>query len=134
MPTNNSKVWIGKMKTKTYFVLFFQKLSISNFQYKKITWGKNTFFCKNVLLYTINFLSILLKIIIIKFSCILKIVSRNTFLNLNLTVLPILLELLRAATNYSMVLRSLPLSLIRAIYPLSPHKTDRVAKILRPSP
>ena len=40
---------------------------------------KNTFFLKNVLLYTINNISKVLEIIIIKFSCILKTMSRNTF-------------------------------------------------------
>ena len=35
-------------------------------------------FCKNVLLYTINNISMVLEIIIIKFSCILKIMFRNT--------------------------------------------------------
>ena len=39
---------------------------------------KNTFFCKDVLLNTINNISIVLEIIIIKFSCILKMISRNT--------------------------------------------------------
>ena len=36
-------------------------------------------FCKNVMLYTINYISMVLKIIIIKLTCILKIMSRNTF-------------------------------------------------------
>ena len=40
---------------------------------------KNTFFCKHVLIYTINNISMVLEIIIIKFSCILKMMSRNTF-------------------------------------------------------
>ena len=40
---------------------------------------KHIFFCNNVLLYTINNISMVLKIIISKFSCILKMMSRNTF-------------------------------------------------------
>ena len=40
---------------------------------------KHVFFCKTVLLYTINNISMVLEIIIIKFSCILKIVSSDTF-------------------------------------------------------
>ena len=43
---------------------------------KKITWGKKW---KNLLLYSINNTSMAFEIIIIKFSCILKIMSRNTF-------------------------------------------------------
>ena len=39
----------------------------------------NTFFCKNVLLYTINSISMVLEIITCKYSCILKFRSRNTF-------------------------------------------------------
>ena len=49
--------------------------------------GKKTFFCKNVLLYTINKPPVVLKIIISYFSYILKIMSRNTFPEPNLTVL-----------------------------------------------
>ena len=41
--------------------------------------SKNTFFCKNVLLYTINNNSRVLEIIISKLSCILKMMFRNTF-------------------------------------------------------
>ena len=40
---------------------------------------KKHIFCKNVLLYTINNISMVLEIVIIKFSCILKMMSRNTF-------------------------------------------------------
>ena len=40
---------------------------------------KNIFLCKNVLLYTIINISMLLEIIVNKFSSILKIMSRNTF-------------------------------------------------------
>ena len=40
---------------------------------------KTHFFCKNVLLYTINNISMVLEIIIIEFSCILIMMSRNTF-------------------------------------------------------
>ena len=40
---------------------------------------KNIFFLKNVLLYTIINISMLLEIIISKFSCILKMMSRNRF-------------------------------------------------------
>ena len=48
-------------------------------QCKKINMRKKTFFCKNVLLYTINNISMAMNINISKFSCILKIISRNTF-------------------------------------------------------
>ena len=48
-------------------------------QYNKITWGKTHFFSKNLLLYTINNISMVLEIIIIKFSCILKTMSKITF-------------------------------------------------------
>ena len=47
---------------------------------KKLHEEKNTFFGKNVLLYTINNIAMVLEIIIFKFSCILKILSRNTFI------------------------------------------------------
>ena len=40
---------------------------------------KTHFFCKNVLLYTIINISMVLEIIISKFFCILKMTSRNTF-------------------------------------------------------
>ena len=40
---------------------------------------KKYFFCKNVVLNTINTTSMVLEIIINKFSCILKMMSRNTF-------------------------------------------------------
>ena len=40
---------------------------------------KTQFFLKNVLLYTINNISVVLEILIIKFSCILKMLSRYTF-------------------------------------------------------
>ena len=40
---------------------------------------KKTFCCKNVLLYTINNISMVFEIIISKFSLILKIMYRNTF-------------------------------------------------------
>ena len=46
----------------------------------KISYMRKTYFYfKNVLLNTINNISMLLEIIIIKFSCILKMMSRNTF-------------------------------------------------------
>ena len=41
--------------------------------------SENTFFCKNVFLYTINNISMVLQIIIIKSCCILKTMSRNSF-------------------------------------------------------
>ena len=40
---------------------------------------KKHFFCKNVLLSTITIISMVLEIIIVTFSCILIIMSRNTF-------------------------------------------------------
>ena len=40
---------------------------------------QNTFFSKNVLLYTINNISMVFKIIISYFSCILKMMYNNTF-------------------------------------------------------
>ena len=40
---------------------------------------KKFFFCKNVLLYTINNIDMVLEIIISKFSCIWKMMSSNTF-------------------------------------------------------
>ena len=46
--------------------------------WKKIHEKKHIFFCKNVLLFTINNISMVLEITIIKFSCILKTMSRNT--------------------------------------------------------
>ena len=49
-------------------------------QSKKFTWGKKHIsFCKNLLLYTINNISMILEINILQFSCILKMMSRNTF-------------------------------------------------------
>ena len=48
---------------------------------------EKTHFCKNALLYTLNGISMVLEIIIIKSSCILKIRLEILFLNLNLTVL-----------------------------------------------
>ena len=49
------------------------------FYVKFLTWGENTFFCKTVLLYTINNPSVVMEIIISKFSYSLKIRSGNTF-------------------------------------------------------
>ena len=46
-------------------------------QYKKKLHEEKTHFCKNVFLYTMNNISMELAIIIIKFSCILKMMSRN---------------------------------------------------------
>ena len=66
------------IKTRLKRTLFRQLQRTIN-QYKKFTWEKITFFCKNVLLYTINNISMVLEIIIIKLSCILKIMSRSTF-------------------------------------------------------
>ena len=40
---------------------------------------KNKSFCNHVLIYTLNNVSMVLEIIIIKFSCIFKMMSRNTF-------------------------------------------------------
>ena len=58
---------------------FFRQLKMTINQCKNITWGKNTFFRKNILLYTINNISMVLEIIIYKYSCILKTMFRNTF-------------------------------------------------------
>ena len=41
--------------------------------------SKTTFYCKNVLLNTINNICMVLEIIIIKCICTLKMMSRNTF-------------------------------------------------------
>ena len=45
---------------------------------KKIHEEKTHFFCKNLLLFTINNISMVLEITIIKFSCILKMIPRIT--------------------------------------------------------
>ena len=42
------------------------------------TGEKNTFFCKNILLYTTNNRSVVVEIFVIKFSYSLKMMSRNT--------------------------------------------------------
>ena len=47
-------------------------------QCENISMSKDTFFWRNVMLYTINNISLVLEIIIIKFSCILKMMCRNT--------------------------------------------------------
>ena len=61
--------------------ILFRQLKRTINQYKNVTRGekKQHFFCKKVLLYTINNISLLMEIIIIKFSCILKMMSRNIF-------------------------------------------------------
>ena len=57
-------------------------------QSKKNYMRKKNKNCKNVLLYTINNISMVLEIIIIYCSCILKLCLEILFLNLNLTVPP----------------------------------------------
>ena len=76
--SENLKKWqffLSKLGSKGQY-LGNKKITIN--QCRKNVMRKKTFFCKNVLLYTINNISMVLEIIIIKFSCIFKTMSRNT--------------------------------------------------------
>ena len=98
--SSNCRAWALKLsehlKKSTKFLIkirlkraIIRQLKITINQCKKNSWGKKTFLCNNVLLYTVNNISMVLQIIIIKFSCIWKQCPEILFLILNLTVLHI---------------------------------------------
>ena len=88
--SSNGKAWSLKLsehlKKRTTFSIkirlkrtIIRQLKMNINQCKKKSWEKKHIFCKNVLLYIINNISMVLKIGFNKFSSIVKTMSRNTF-------------------------------------------------------